>query len=400
MKGKINDAPRHFLCYNRTRITYDIFIDVSSALARQEGINVTIREMALRWSEWPWLTPIQIESTGEANLGDVLETYSVAEMIVERRPGGWIYRARNGARFAVRMSQDGGTVALLNDPDCALADDERDGAPLRAALECAGALKGIVSLHAACVELNGSAVAFTAPSGTGKSTRARAWIERIGAEFVSGDRPGILPGADGPAACGMPWDGKEQIHRRAAFPLRAILEVRRAPFNRLRPLSRQQAIGLMTGQCFLPMWDERAATAVMAAIRRVADTVPVYRLFCGPDGDSAQWTCGALFENREWIEQEVRPDMKIREGFVLRNIVGEHIVMPVGENINKFEGALVLNDVSAFLWESLRTHISREDLLSLLLAEFEVERDVAEKDLDVFLDQLRAQSLLEEERAG
>ena len=367
----------------------------------QEGIILTIGEIVSLWSKWPWLTPIHIEDPpDEGVLGDPQEAYSVAEMTVERHPDGWIYRGTGRARLAVRMSDDGGKVAVLDDADRALTDVERDTAPLRTALECAGALKGVVSLHAACVELNGSAVAFTAPSGTGKSTRARAWIERLGAEFVSGDRPGILPRGDGMIACGMPWDGKEQINRMAEFPIRAILEVRRAPLNRLRPLSRQQAMRLIAGQCFLPMWNECAATAVMRAIRHVADAIPVYRLFGGPDGDSARWTYEALFERHEFIEQEVRPDMKIREGFVLRNIVGEHIVMPVGENINKFEGALVLNEVSAFLWESLKAYISKEDLLALLLAEFDVERDVAEKDLDVFLDQLRAQELLEEERVG
>ena len=366
----------------------------------REGINLTIGELVSLWSLWPWLATVQIENPFDEGMGDIQETYSVADLSVERRPGGWVYRASGGARLAARISNDGETVALLGDPERAIADAERDAAPLRTALECAGALKGVVSLHAACVELNGSAVAFTAPSGTGKSTRAQAWIERLGARFLSGDRPGILPREAGLTACGMPWDGKEKINRRAEFPLRAILEVRRAPFNRLRPLTRQQATRLITGQCFLPMWDERAATAVMRAIRRVADAVPVYRLFCGPDGDSAQWTFEALFGENELIEQEVRPDMKIKEGFVLRNIVGEHIVMPVGENINKFEGALVLNDVSAFLWESLKAHISKEDLLALLLAEFDVERDVAEADLDAFLGQLRAQDLLEEERAG
>jgi hypothetical protein len=91
--------------------------------------------------------------------------------------------------------------------------------------------------------------------------------------------------------------------------------------------------------------------------------------------------------------------MKIKGSFVLREIVDEHIVMPVGENISKFEGALVLNDVSAFLWEHLKAPICREDLLALLLAEFDVEEAVAKKDLDAFLNQLREHDPLDEDKA-
>lgn len=91
--------------------------------------------------------------------------------------------------------------------------------------------------------------------------------------------------------------------------------------------------------------------------------------------------------------------MKTKNGFVLREIVGEHIVMPTGENINKFEGALVLNEVSAFLWENLNAPICKDDLLALLLAEFDVEEAVAAQDLDHFLDQLRSHNLLEEDKS-
>lgn len=263
------------------------------------------------------------------------------------------------------------------------------------ALQCLFIHHSILSLHASCVELGGCAVCFTADSGVGKSTRARAWVDGLGAEFISGDRPAIRLEPDGSLACGVPWDGKEQIFRNVERPLKAILEVRRAPFTRLRKLSPEQAFGVLIRQSFIPMWDTDTAALAMANVRRLSRTTPVYRLFCGPEVDDARAVHRILFEHPEEIEEEL-PEMKVREGFVLRTVVDEHMVMPTGANIGKFGGAVVLNDVSAFIWKQLEKPISREDLLAQILGEFDVDEATASRDLDALLDQLREMELLEE----
>ena len=265
----------------------------------------------------------------------------------------------------------------------------------RTAFECLFIHHATLSLHASCVELGGCAVCFTADSGVGKSTRARAWVDGLGAEFISGDRPAIRLEEGGNLACGVPWDGKEQIFRNVERPLKAILEVRRAPFTRLRRLSPEQAFGVLIRQSFIPMWDTDTAALAMANVRRLSRTTPVYRLFCGPEVDDARAVHRILFEHPEEIEEEL-PEMKVREGFVLRTVVDEHMVMPTGANIGKFGGAVVLNDVSAFIWKQLEKPISREDLLAQILGEFDVDEATASRDLDALLDQLREMELLEE----
>ena len=82
--------------------------------------------------------------------------------------------------------------------------------------------------------------------------------------------------------------------------------------------------------------------------------------------------------------------MKLKQGFALRNIAGEHIVMPTGENIRKFDGAIVLNPVAAFIWETLSKGCSREELLQAILAEYEIDRAQAEQDLDSLLERCAA----------
>ena len=89
--------------------------------------------------------------------------------------------------------------------------------------------------------------------------------------------------------------------------------------------------------------------------------------------------------------------MKTKKGFVLRNIVGEYILMPVGENIGKFKGTILLNEVSAFIWQQLQNPVSREELLKAILEEFEVEESVAAADLDALLAQFEEYDVIEKD---
>ena len=309
----------------------------------------------------------------------------------------WLYYRNDGSAVPfVVASPDYARVTA-----CAASDSPEDGLDsailrflLRTAFECRFCHEGIVSLHAACVELDGCAVAFTGRSGTGKSTRARAWVEGLGAQFISGDRPAIRLEANGSTACGVPWDGKEQIFRDVEVPLKCILEVRRSPLNYVRRLSQEQARQVIVQQSFIPMWDTEAAVMAMANIHALIRKTPVYRVFCGPSAQDAKAIHDILINHPERIRKE-KNDMKIKKGFVLRNVVDEYIVMPTGDNIAKFEGAVVLNEVSAFIFKQLENSVSRDDLLAALLNEFEVDEATAAADLDALLRQFTDLGLLE-----
>ena len=265
---------------------------------------------------------------------------------------------------------------------------------LRTAFECRFCHEGIVSLHAACVELDGFAVAFTGHSGLGKSTRAKAWVDGLGAQWISGDRPAVRLERDGSTACGVPWDGKEQIFRDVEAPLRCILEVRRSPANYVRALSEEQARRVITQQCFIPMWDTDSAVLALSNVRSLIRKTPVYRVFCGPDAQDARAIYDIIVHHPEKIRKETQ-EMKIKEGFVLRNVVDEHIVMPTGDNIAKFEGAVVLNEVAAFVYKQLENPVGRDDLLAAMLAEYEIDEATAAADLDALLEQLQNMGLIE-----
>ena len=89
--------------------------------------------------------------------------------------------------------------------------------------------------------------------------------------------------------------------------------------------------------------------------------------------------------------------MKAKQGFVLRKVMGENLLMPTGSNISSFNGTVLLSDVSAFIWEQMQQPISREDLLQAMLDKYDVEEQKAAEDLDSLLDKLRGYGLIEEE---
>lgn len=200
------------------------------------------------------------------------------ELVVRAMPdGGWLFESpQNLAPAQVFLSANKSQIAFhLPEFANASAQQIKLNHLLRTALECRFCHEGIVSLHAACVDLNDCAIAFTGHSGLGKSTRAKAWVDGLGAQWISGDRPAVRLEKQGATACGVPWDGKEQIFRNVKKPLKCILEVRRSPENYVRRLSTDQARELLMQQSFVPMWDTDAAVLAMANVRKLVRKVPI-----------------------------------------------------------------------------------------------------------------------------
>ena len=175
---------------------------------------------------------------------------------------------------------------------------------LRTALECASAQSSVISLHAACVEKDGEAICFCAPSGVGKSIRAAQWEEALGAQIISGDRPSLRLEGEKVLACGVPWDGKEGIYRNMRRPLKMICAIVRDDVVSARRFSKTQARQFLMQQVFVPMWDTDAAVEVMATVHSLCACVPVVELRCGPDKVSARAAYELLYHHPEWILEE------------------------------------------------------------------------------------------------
>ena len=88
--------------------------------------------------------------------------------------------------------------------------------------------------------------------------------------------------------------------------------------------------------------------------------------------------------------------MKIKEGFLLRQVGENHVVVPVGAQTVDFRCVITLNEVGAFLWQKLTVDCTVADLVEAVLAEYDVTADVATADVERFVDALREKNLLDE----
>lgn len=87
--------------------------------------------------------------------------------------------------------------------------------------------------------------------------------------------------------------------------------------------------------------------------------------------------------------------MKIKEGFILRNVAGNNVVVPIGQNSVDFNGMISLNDTGAFLFEKMLKEISREELIKAVVEEYEIEEELAAKDVDDFITKVEGEGLFE-----
>lgn len=86
--------------------------------------------------------------------------------------------------------------------------------------------------------------------------------------------------------------------------------------------------------------------------------------------------------------------MKIKEGYLLREVAGSFIVVPIGGDMD-FSGVITLNSVGAFLWENMEKDTTKEELLSAVLKEYDVDEATAKRDIDEFTDKLKGADLVE-----
>lgn len=87
--------------------------------------------------------------------------------------------------------------------------------------------------------------------------------------------------------------------------------------------------------------------------------------------------------------------MKIKEGFLLRNVAGNHVVVPIGNATLDFNGMMSLNETGAFLFGKLIEGTSKEQLISDLMDEYDVSLELATKDVEDFILKVEREDLFE-----
>lgn len=87
--------------------------------------------------------------------------------------------------------------------------------------------------------------------------------------------------------------------------------------------------------------------------------------------------------------------MKIKEGFMLRNVADNYIVVPVGKASLEFKGLINLNGVGAFIWECLEKETTMEEVINKVVKEYNIDNELATRDVNNFINKLVEAKLLD-----
>ena len=88
--------------------------------------------------------------------------------------------------------------------------------------------------------------------------------------------------------------------------------------------------------------------------------------------------------------------MKIKDGFVVRDLAGQSIVVALGEASKTFNGMIKLNDTGRLIWDMLAEGRIKDEIIDRFTAEYDVEREIAERDVTAFIETLQGADILEQ----
>ena len=148
---------------------------------------------------------------------------------------------------------------------------------------------GAFMLHSSVVECAGEGFAFFGLSGAGKSTHTMLWKELLGEKMriINGDKPVIRFSGGKAVAYGTPWCGKELWSENASVPLKALCHIVKSKENRIRELSKDEAVRVLMGQVILPA-EKEDAERTLELLGALIENVRIYELCCDVSLDAAR----------------------------------------------------------------------------------------------------------------
>lgn len=78
--------------------------------------------------------------------------------------------------------------------------------------------------------------------------------------------------------------------------------------------------------------------------------------------------------------------MRRNSEFVLRQVVGKFVVIPLGQAAEAFRGVITLNKTGRFLWDLLETEQTEESLANALIKAYGITEERAAGTVKKFLE--------------
>ncbi|MDO5560477.1 MAG: hypothetical protein Q4F95_12915 [Oscillospiraceae bacterium] len=146
----------------------------------------------------------------------------------------------------------------------------------------------IILFHCSALKIDGEAVLFTAPSGTGKSTHAALWRQCFGdrVRIINDDKPLIMLDNDKALVYGTPWSGKHGLDNNESAPVSAVFFLEQAKDNSCIRISPQDAYPVILNQTFRPDSAD-SVKRVLSMTKRFSHNAALFRLRCNMSAEAA-----------------------------------------------------------------------------------------------------------------
>lgn len=80
--------------------------------------------------------------------------------------------------------------------------------------------------------------------------------------------------------------------------------------------------------------------------------------------------------------------MKRSTNFLLQNVAGTAVVVPVGEATFQFPGMMRLNETGTYLWDLLEQEQTVASLVDAVMLRYEIDEATARRDVEAFIEKL------------
>ena len=182
--------------------------------------------------------------------------------------------------------------AVLSGKDAEIVDNSHSFSEYHAIhLEMATKLidRDVLLVHGSAVVADGSAYLFIAPSGTGKSTHTRHWLEALGerAFIINDDKPLIRITDGEPIIYPTPWGIKPKPTQAESAPLKAIILLERADFNRLSPIAESEMFPHLYKAALRGETPDEVIK-IIGLERKLMDHVGLFRMQCTDSVEAAE----------------------------------------------------------------------------------------------------------------
>ena len=88
--------------------------------------------------------------------------------------------------------------------------------------------------------------------------------------------------------------------------------------------------------------------------------------------------------------------IKISKEFILREIAGEYILVPVGKTALTFNGLVTVNEVGALIWGMLEKGSDVSTIVNGILDEYDVDEQTATADVLEFISYLKSNNIIDD----